>query len=140
MIPERYRNICSEIWGKFPIGNFGKLPRPIPTDGRRKQQISQAEEISTLIHQCFSYIEIVWFALYRKTLQFIKLDFCEEVREKVFIIFTLLLRESSPNKFHRETQQPEAKKYSLNSSVDILHHLHHSTSWIKHALYLISLN
>ena len=43
------------------------------------------------------------------------------------IIFTLLLRESSPNKFHRETQQPEAKKYSLNSSVDILHHLHHST-------------
>ena len=31
MIPERYLNFLSEISGKFPIGNFGKLPRPIPT-------------------------------------------------------------------------------------------------------------
>ena len=30
MIPERYLNFLSEISGKFPIGNFGKLPRPIP--------------------------------------------------------------------------------------------------------------
>ena len=30
MIPERYLNFLSEIAGKFPIGNFGKLPRPIP--------------------------------------------------------------------------------------------------------------
>jgi len=30
MIPERYLNFVSEISGKFPIGNFGKLPRPIP--------------------------------------------------------------------------------------------------------------
>ena len=29
MIPERYRDFLSEISGKFPIGNFGKLPRPI---------------------------------------------------------------------------------------------------------------
>ena len=31
MISERYLNFLSEISGKFPIGNFGKLPRPIPT-------------------------------------------------------------------------------------------------------------
>ena len=31
MIPERYLNFLSEISGKFPIGNFGKLPRPIPS-------------------------------------------------------------------------------------------------------------
>ena len=31
MIPEKYQNFRSEISGKFPIGNFGKLPRPIPT-------------------------------------------------------------------------------------------------------------
>ena len=31
MIPERYQNFRAEISGKFPIGNFGKLPRPIPT-------------------------------------------------------------------------------------------------------------
>ena len=31
MIPERYLNFLSEISGKFLIGNFGKLPRPIPT-------------------------------------------------------------------------------------------------------------
>ena len=30
MIPERYQNFLLEISGKFPIGNFGKLPRPIP--------------------------------------------------------------------------------------------------------------
>ena len=30
MIPERYQNFLSEISGKFPIGNFGKLPLPIP--------------------------------------------------------------------------------------------------------------
>ena len=30
MIPERYLNFLSEISGKFSIGNFGKLPRPIP--------------------------------------------------------------------------------------------------------------
>ena len=27
MIPERYLNFLSEISGKFPIGNFGKLPQ-----------------------------------------------------------------------------------------------------------------
>ena len=31
MIPERYLNFLSEISGKFPIGNFGELPRPIPS-------------------------------------------------------------------------------------------------------------
>ena len=30
MIPERYQIFRSEISGKFPIGNFGKFPRPIP--------------------------------------------------------------------------------------------------------------
>ena len=34
MIPERYLNFLSEISGKFPIGNFGKLPRPIPSDNK----------------------------------------------------------------------------------------------------------
>ena len=33
MIPEKYINILSEISGKFPIGNFGKLPRLIPNSG-----------------------------------------------------------------------------------------------------------
>ena len=31
MIPERYLNFLSEISGKFSIGNFGKLPHPIPS-------------------------------------------------------------------------------------------------------------
>ena len=35
MIPERYLNFLSEISGKFPIGNFGKLPRPIPSQKQR---------------------------------------------------------------------------------------------------------
>ena len=33
MVPERHRNFRSEISGKFSIGNFGKLPRPIPVTG-----------------------------------------------------------------------------------------------------------
>ena len=38
MIPERYKNFRSEISGKFPIGNFGKLPRPIPTYRRCRKR------------------------------------------------------------------------------------------------------
>ena len=33
MIPERYQNFRSEISENFSIGNFGKLPRPIPSTG-----------------------------------------------------------------------------------------------------------
>ena len=39
MIPERYKNFLSEISGKFSIGNFGKLPRPIPNHGRYMQLV-----------------------------------------------------------------------------------------------------
>ena len=38
MIPERFQNFLQEISGKFPIGNFGKLPRPI-TCGHLHQQL-----------------------------------------------------------------------------------------------------
>ena len=44
MIPERYRDFLSEISGKFPIGNFGKLPRPIPSHRWQQQQQPQQQQ------------------------------------------------------------------------------------------------
>ena len=48
MIPERYRNFHSEISGKFPIGNFGKLPRPIPSCQRAENM-----QIASYTVYCF---------------------------------------------------------------------------------------
>ena len=45
MIPERYLNFLSEISGKFPIGNFGKLPRPIPMRSGTSKENSARETL-----------------------------------------------------------------------------------------------